>query len=115
MPNSRKAARTVKAVNQPFVRGLRRGQCLNIQHPRQLCLRAERGTLWITVDGQLDDIQLDAGQSRVFDGRIKVLVSTLGGDAIVSATPLPRRTALPAGWGRWIGWLVAAPRVAVLA
>ena len=115
MRKSHKAARTAKAVSKPFVRGLRRGQCLHIEDPRQLCLRAERGTLWITVDGESEDVQLDAGQSRVFDGRIKVLVSTLGGDAVVSATPLPRQTALPARWGRWVGRLIGAPRLAVVA
>lgn len=76
---------------KPFARRLRRGQFLHFTHPRQLCLRAERGSLWITVDGEPDDIELDAGHSRVFDGRSMVLVGSLGGDAVLSAVPLQRK------------------------
>ena len=93
------------------VRGLRRGRCLHLVNPRRVCLRAERGTLWVTVDGELDDIQLDAGQSRLFDGRIKVLVSSMGGDAVVSLTPLPQPKSA-ARWRRWSAWLAAAQRLA---
>ena len=99
-----------------LVRALRRDRCLHLVNPRHLCVRAERGTLWITVDGELQDIQLDAGQSRVFDGRIKVLVSSIGGDAVLSITPLRQSQSLAgrwARWARWSAWLAAAPRLAV--
>ena len=102
------------STSSNFVRGLRRGQFLRLNNPRQLCLRAERGSLWVTVDGELNDIQLDAGQSRVFDGRIKVLVSSLGGDAVLSATRLARPSWLSSLRLRWPAWLAAAPQVAVL-
>lgn len=100
---------------KPFARRLRRGEFLRFERPRQLCLRAERGSLWITIDGEPDDIELDAGQSRVFDGRAMVLVSSLGGDAVLSATPLPRKPARPAWWARLQGWLPGAPRLAFFA
>src|SRR5688572_28739604 len=90
------------AMSEPikaFAQRLRRDQFLRFDRPRQLCLRAERGSLWITIDGEPDDIELDAGQSRVFDGRAKVLVSSLGGDAVVSVTPLAGKPSTPA-------WLV---------
>lgn len=80
---------------------LRRHQFLTLRQPRGVCLRAERGTLWITVDGDHADIELEAGQSRVFTGPATVVVGTLGGDAVLSATPLaaasPRR-----GWREWL-------------
>lgn len=92
---------------QPFARRLRGGQFLHFRRPQQLCLRAERGSLWITVDGEPDDIELDAGDSRVFDGCASVLVGSLGGDAVVSATPLQCSHPSPA-WSRrlqvWLGW-----------
>ncbi len=73
----------------PLARRLRRGQVLRFDRPRRLCVRAERGALWITVDGEREDIELDAPQSRVFDGRATVLVSAIGGDAVLTAVRLP--------------------------
>ena len=75
----------------PFARRLRHGQFLRFARPQRLCLRAERGSLWVTVDGEPQDIELDAGQSRVFDGESLVLVSALGGDAVLTATALAQR------------------------
>jgi len=71
---------------------LRRHQFLRLPRPQGLCLRAERGTLWVTVDGDLADIELAPGQSRVFDGPASVLVGTLRGDAVMSTTT---KTAAP--------------------
>ncbi len=85
-------------TSPPFARRLRRGQVLRFERPRQLCLRSERGSLWVTVDGRPEDIELDAGASRVFDGQATVLVSALGGDALLSATPL-------ASGRQWRPWL----------
>lgn len=102
----------ITTPHPPFARRLRRGDVLRFKHPRQLCLRAERGTLWITVDGERDDIQLDAGMSRVFDGRVDVLASALGGDAVLSAVS---RAPQPA-WRTWLARRLsgrpAAPAVA---
>ena len=99
-----------------FARRLRSGQFLRFEQPRRLCLRAERGSLWITVDGEPDDIELDQGQSRVFDGRATVLVSSLGGDAVLSATPLTQRPAAAPAWlARLQAWLTGLPRLGFLA
>lgn len=100
---------------KPFARRLRRGQFLHFQRPRQLCLRAERGSLWITVDGEPDDIELDAGQSRIFDGRARVLVSSLGGDAVISAVPLRQQPGRRTWWARLQSWLPRSPRLASFA
>lgn len=93
------------------VHRLRRHQFLTLRRPRGLCLRAERGTLWVTVDGDHADIELEPGQSRLFTGRARVIVGTMGGDAVLSLTtvaaPSPRR-----GWRDWGHWLLGARRPA---
>lgn len=58
-------------------------------------LRAEAGTLWLTVDGEPDDIVLEPGETRAFDGHAPVLATPLGGPALFSVVP-----ATPAGL-RW--------------
>jgi len=92
----------MKSNHPSTLRRLRRHQALSIRRPRQLCLRAERGSLWITVEGEPTDIALDPGQRRVFDGPCTVVVSALGGDAVFSLTPLSP----PQPWSqRLFGWL----------
>ena len=72
-------------LSLPFARRLRRDQFLSLRPRQPLCLRAERGTLWVTVDGELADIQLGAGESRHFGRRTRLLVGALGGDAVLTA------------------------------
>jgi hypothetical protein len=62
-----------------------------------LQLSAVHGVLWVTVDGEPEDIVLEAGESRRFDGRRPVLAMALGGPARLRALPT-----VPAarGW-RW--------------
>ncbi len=97
-----------RSLPLPFARRLRNGQVVRFARPQRLCLRAERGTLWVTVDGQYEDIELRAGASRVFDGRAAVLVTALTGDALLSAKPLQPRI----GWGdRLASLLGRAPAV----
>jgi hypothetical protein len=87
----------MKTLTMPVVRRLRRDQFVRFEHPRGLCLRAAQGALWVTVDGEPDDITIETGASRVFDGEAGVLVGTFRGEAVVSAT---------AGHSapRWRGW-----------
>lgn len=75
----------MKASPLPIVQRLQRDRFLRFEHPRGLCLRAESGALWVTVDGEPDDIEIDAGDCRVFDGDEALLVGTFRGDAVVSA------------------------------
>ena len=79
-------------------RRLQRNQFLRFDHPRGLRLLAEQGALWVTVDGTPEDITLDAGACRIFDGDAAVLVGALHGDAVVSAAA-SRRTP------RWHAWI----------
>jgi hypothetical protein len=80
---------------------LRRHQALSLRRPQGLCVRAERGSLWVTVDGDLADIELSPGDSRIFEGPATVVVSTLGGDAVASITA----KAAPSWTQRLQGWL----------
>ena len=78
------------SLNFPVIRCLRHDQFLRFEHPRGLQLRAERGALWVTVDGETDDITIEAGSSRVFDGDAGLLVGTFRQDAVLAAC-VPRR------------------------
>jgi hypothetical protein len=80
---------------------LRRHQTLSLRRPMGLCVRAERGSLWLTVKGDLADIELSQGDSRIFEGPSTVVVSTLRGDAVASITA----KAAPAWKQRLRGWL----------
>ena len=68
-------------------------------------LAADCGTLWVTQDGEPEDIQIDAGQMREFDGHAVLTVGTLGGGAQVRVTPLtlPPRQRLERWFGTWLG------------
>jgi hypothetical protein len=86
-----------------MARRLRHHQFLRLARQPALCLRAERGTLWVTVDGETEDIELNAGESRRFDAGAVVTVGTLGGDAVLTAT---RLAAAPRWLQRLRDWLV---------
>lgn len=74
------------AIRSTTLHRLRRHQFLRLQRPRGVCVRAERGSLWVTIDGHPADIELAPGASHVFDGTSAVVVGTLGGDAVASTT-----------------------------
>ena len=63
-------------------------QVLRLQAPLELV--GHTGTLWITVDGELEDIVLEPGEVRRIDGRAALLVCALGGEATIQAQPLAR-------------------------
>ncbi len=87
---------------------LRRHQALTLRRSQSLCVRAERGTLWVTVDGDLADFELSPGESQDFKGPATVVVSTLGGDAVASITA---KTAPP--WTQRLqAWLRSAVQLA---
>lgn len=93
----------------PTVRRLRRGQVLRLTRPQGWCVRAERGTAWLTIDGRPEDITLDKGESHRIAARDTALVTALGGDLVVSLLP-PARAA---GWRERIAALLARPAVQV--
>lgn len=62
-------------------------------------LRVVRGSLWLTIDNELDDIVLDRGQVYEHDGHARLLVTPLHEHAAVSVTPQRReRTGRMAWW-----------------
>jgi hypothetical protein len=83
---------------------LQRGQSLRLRRPRRLCLRATEGTLWITVDGETDDIVLSRGEHRTFDATAPVLVTAMSDAAALTVLSLSRpptwRERLAASFGR---------------
>jgi len=80
-------------------------------------VRTESGLLWVTVDGQPEDILLAAGESRRFADGAGVIVYALGAEArYLACTRTPARPSAAssaAGWarraaGRWTAWLRTA-------
>lgn len=74
---------------------------------RPMRLIVTRGTAWVTQDGETEDIQVEAGDVRDFDGHTRLMIGALGGDATLQMVPLPSAriaTGLPR-LQRWIGSL----------
>ena len=76
-------------------------------------LRGERGTVWITVDGQPQDILLEPGQAHVVQtpGALNVSALHSGCVSVRSASPLAWRRVSPQDGPAWAGqarrWLGA--------
>lgn len=67
---------------------------------------AESGLLWVTVDGDPEDILLTAGESRRFKPGARVVVYALGGEAGFVVTPGPGPVARLQAWAEKLtGWL----------
>ena len=104
--------KTELPLNSPLRHCLRSDRFLRFEHPRGLRLRAEQGALWVTVDGEPDDITIEPGDCRVFDTDRSVLVGSFRGAAVVSAS-LPKTPKSAPRWRQWFGR--ATPRVQALA
>ena len=79
-------------INTPTARlGLAARRGLRLKDARGARLRAVQGTLWVTIDNDLRDIVLDAGESFVVDSDKPLIVTALGECATVDlkspATP----------------------------
>lgn len=72
--------------------GVGEGECLRLEYPKDLQLRARRGTVWITVDGDPRDFVLEPGQSLTIERDAPALVSALHGAAVIEALRLPQAT-----------------------
>jgi hypothetical protein len=99
---------TENAMNYPSMTSRRLGRADFIYlDARPVRLVVDRGTAWVTQDGEPEDIQIDAGNQRDFDGHTRLMVGTLGGEAELRVAPLPwprAATALPR-LPRWLGSL----------
>lgn len=69
-----------------LTRTLQPQEFLHIAPGERVCLRAESGSLWVTIDGEPADIEMDAGESRAFRPQRPMIVGTLGGPAVVTLT-----------------------------
>ena len=85
----------------PTTLALPRHAVLRIEQPLHARLRAERGSLWITIDGEPDDIALDPGDSFEFDRAAAATVSALD-DAVFTAVQ-PTRSPRWRAWYRMVG------------
>ena len=76
---------------------------------RPVRLSVDRGTLWVTQDGEPQDIEIDAGGQLDFDGHTRLTIGTLGGEAELRLVPLqkPRAATSLLGLQRWLGTLRA--------
>ena len=81
----------------PLVNGLRRGQLLALRGRRGVRIESRRGAVWVTQDGDPNDVVLDAGQSHVLERDAPVLIQALDpawvsvqGGADASAAPWRR-------------------------
>lgn len=74
---------------------LGRHDFLRFDDHRARRLHADCGTLWVTLDGELQDIEIDAGHSRDFDGRAALTVGSMGGSAVLRAQALPAEPGQP--------------------
>ena len=59
------------------VNGLRRGQLLALRGRRGLRIESRRGAIWVTQDGDPNDVVLDAGQAHVLERDAPVLIQAL--------------------------------------
>lgn len=69
---------------------LERGQSTRLDDTQPTHLASAAGTLWITIDNDPRDIVLEAGQAIDLWGDVPVLVSPLGGPAVLKLTPVER-------------------------
>lgn len=81
------AVNHVLSIVQPCSVHIRYRRLYQFNECYALCLRPVRGTLWVTIFGKTEDFLLEAGQQHQFDAHTQILVSTLGGDALVNVIP----------------------------
>lgn len=68
-------------ITSDLTLALKRAQFLRLQQPAGVCVQVTRGTLWVTVDGRPEDLEIAAGTQHCFEGPASVLIGTLGGEA----------------------------------
>ncbi len=86
------------------------GRFLRIAAGQPVRVCSNSGALWITVDGEPDDIQVDPGACLRMDPRSPMLVTALDGDADVTVTPLA-----PPGWRRRLAQAFGRPPISLRA
>ena len=94
---------TLSTSRSGLVNGLRKGQLMALRGRRGESIESRRGAVWVTQDGDLNDVVLDAGQTHVLERDATVLIQALDA-ACVSVQPSPvagtSTAALPRAWQR---------------
>jgi hypothetical protein len=98
-------------INTPNARlGLSARRGLRLKDARGARLRAVQGTLWVTIDSDLRDIVLDAGESFVVDSDQPLVVMPLGECATIDVkSAAPPEGRLPAWLRSWWPQHAAGP------
>jgi hypothetical protein len=68
---------------------LDRGQSTRLTEARDAQLASAGGTLWVTIDNDPRDIVLEFGDSLEIPGDAPIIVSSLGGPAVMDLRPGP--------------------------
>ena len=69
----------------PLTLTLQRSQFMRVPQPRGVRVAVERGTLWITIDGQARDIELRPGAELTFDDDAPALIGVFSREAVFRA------------------------------
>ena len=79
----------------PVALNFARNRLVRIAQPQHVQLSACRGALWVTIDGDRQDIVVESGQTFEFSSNTPAVVSALGSDVVATARrlrcPPPRR------------------------
>lgn len=82
--------------------GLLKGDLLRLAGRRGQRISSRRGTLWLTQDGDPDDIVLGPGESHTLDADGPVLIQALDRASVSVQPPTPMRPGRRARWrGAW--------------
>lgn len=85
---------------RPLCLDLRRRQTLVLPDGYGVQFTCDSGTLWLTLDHDLRDIVLEAGQSFTAAEHRRALVFALQ-ESRLTLRPQPAQAAAPAAWPRW--------------
>lgn len=66
---------------------LRKGEVLHLHHALGQRIEALGGRLWITMDGDLRDVVIDAGDGFTVDRSSNVLLSAMSDAQLIVLTP----------------------------
>jgi hypothetical protein len=67
------------------------GDVVTLFRPRGLRFASCRGVLWLTIDGERDDVILQPGESMVARGNAAIVVSALHDEAVLRIRKAPSR------------------------
>ncbi|MDM4764608.1 DUF2917 domain-containing protein [Pelomonas sp. SE-A7] len=66
---------------------LAKGQSTRLTEAAHARLSSAGGTLWVTIDNDRRDLVLEAGEGLDVDGSEPIIVSALGGPAVLDLRP----------------------------